>query len=547
MDTLYLKNNINAALNEALTSMVCCTPDDNVEYLGRYLQQYVSRKQAMADADISLRQADIEATKDIETEAVKAAAEQELVDKATSRAKKLTLFRENLGNSTTKQEAMDSATKFIATFLDVPSAYFAINKKTEESETLLYFSESGTEIMKGQKLPKAAGGEEEDAPQRQGITFDCFIIPEAPEEEAPPDDEGEAPPPKPAPTAQPLVVDNTMRETRCKFFGIPKLGSFVAIPVMYDSSDHEGGMAPGPTPEEAAPPAEGEDEAAPAEPAAPPPKYVQSMIPLQTALCMDTVGKYRRFTESEIEVAKQVGDALATAFKSIELREFEKHCGYVDEAATNTEIFTTTLPASITEAETAALAAVAEESAVLPDTSDKEAHIAQLNAKASFESYDKVIKDDKIMDALATMGGFILPPVPGVLYFMHLLAGFVGFDIELTKDVCGDLSWSAMRANILPTLTRNIQNFQCSIDNENNAMNDETCKAFIESKGLADVTILGTSFSFLPLLHTWLNKAIASRDADKAYMAAQAEAEAARLAAEAEAAGAGAGEGEAEE
>ena len=32
MDVQYLKKNVNDALNEALTSMAACTPDDNIEF-----------------------------------------------------------------------------------------------------------------------------------------------------------------------------------------------------------------------------------------------------------------------------------------------------------------------------------------------------------------------------------------------------------------------------------------------------------------------------------------------------------------------------------
>ncbi len=43
MDALYLKENINNAISEALTSMVVQSPDDPIEYLGSYLLNYVDR------------------------------------------------------------------------------------------------------------------------------------------------------------------------------------------------------------------------------------------------------------------------------------------------------------------------------------------------------------------------------------------------------------------------------------------------------------------------------------------------------------------------
>ncbi len=45
MDAQYLKINVNDAVIEALTSMAVSQPEDGVEYLGKYLLSYVSRRQ----------------------------------------------------------------------------------------------------------------------------------------------------------------------------------------------------------------------------------------------------------------------------------------------------------------------------------------------------------------------------------------------------------------------------------------------------------------------------------------------------------------------
>lgn len=41
MDSAYLKTNILPALSEALTAMAVQIPDDQVEFLGKYLLAYV--------------------------------------------------------------------------------------------------------------------------------------------------------------------------------------------------------------------------------------------------------------------------------------------------------------------------------------------------------------------------------------------------------------------------------------------------------------------------------------------------------------------------
>ena len=44
MDAKYLSDNVNFALTEALASMAVSLPDDGVEYVGKYLLQFVDRK-----------------------------------------------------------------------------------------------------------------------------------------------------------------------------------------------------------------------------------------------------------------------------------------------------------------------------------------------------------------------------------------------------------------------------------------------------------------------------------------------------------------------
>jgi hypothetical protein len=45
MDAQYLKKNVHEALIEALASMAIALPEDGIEYLGKYLVQYVERQE----------------------------------------------------------------------------------------------------------------------------------------------------------------------------------------------------------------------------------------------------------------------------------------------------------------------------------------------------------------------------------------------------------------------------------------------------------------------------------------------------------------------
>lgn len=54
MDAQYLKDNVYAAVTEALASMAVALPDDKVEFIGKYLLNYVERKRVRSDANAAL-------------------------------------------------------------------------------------------------------------------------------------------------------------------------------------------------------------------------------------------------------------------------------------------------------------------------------------------------------------------------------------------------------------------------------------------------------------------------------------------------------------
>jgi hypothetical protein len=211
--------------------------------------------------------------------------------------KKKSQFMEGLSSSVrSKEEAFSQVAKFLSEYLNIPAVYIAVKKPVGETEALHYFSANpGQELMIGVKLSKPVEGDGDEAPVRQGLSFEAFKLPEVPEEEPVELEEGEEPPPpKPAPKAQPLIIDNTMRDMRCRFYGIPKLGAYAAIPLVLNSIEHDMGCILGPQPE---PPAPSEDpEAPPPEPVEPWPLYVKNKAPVGVLIGMDTIGSYRLFT-----------------------------------------------------------------------------------------------------------------------------------------------------------------------------------------------------------------------------------------------------------
>ena len=142
---------------------------------------------------------------------------------------------------------MDSVTAFLPEFLEFPAAYIAVKKVLGESESLNYVSSNQSHVI-GKKI-KTPTEEGDEIPPRQGVSFDAFKLPPQEEPEGEPE---EGAPPRPTPVPQPLLIDNVMRDKRVQFFGIPKLGSYLAVPFSFASCEHPAGIqeAPAPVPNE---------------------------------------------------------------------------------------------------------------------------------------------------------------------------------------------------------------------------------------------------------------------------------------------------------
>ena len=452
MDATYLKGTVNEALTEALSAMSVGAPDDKVEYIGRYLLQYVQRKSAQTkyateSGEAESKYAAFECENDIKN-SVEAVRAQE----ARAKLARLSEFMANLPKTcTSKQDAMNQVSSFIAEYLSTQGAYIAVKKAAGESEALYYYSASrGQEFVVGKKLMKPIEEGDEVAP-RQGLSFEAFKIPEVPEEEPPADGE-EAAPPKPPPRAQPLVVENCMREKRCKFFGIPKLGSYLAVPLTYDSVDHVEGCVMGMS----EPPA-----ADPENPDAPPviaeAIFTANKIPVWIILGMDTVGEYRSFKTGDIETAVAVGDTLATVLAGIEDKMFESHVAFLVAHKAAAETVANMLVALAAD-EVAALENVAAELA--PPAVDPEAAPPAEAPEPAPESLKPFYETSAVLkvwmsasglsgeaykSAFLSMQNHVLPAPASVCNLLFAVGSFLGLKSDSLKDVCGDTTWELLR------------------------------------------------------------------------------------------------------
>lgn len=181
----------------------------------------------------------------------------------------------------------------------MPAAYVAVKKTSGEVESLNYLSASpGQSHVVGKKLMKQPEDSEEIEP-RSGVSFSAFKLPEVPEEEEPEEvAEGEEPAVKPPPTPSPLVIDNVMRDAGVKFFGVPKLGAYCAVPLSYGSIDHENGCE-----------IKTNDDGVPFK--------AENTVDTQLLVCIDTIGKYRRLKVREEVRAWWWGDSYVMCYENM--------------------------------------------------------------------------------------------------------------------------------------------------------------------------------------------------------------------------------------
>eukprot|EP01031_Cornospumella_fuschlensis_P043622 gene43622-53348_t len=148
MDSTYLKNNVLAALSEALTAMAVQIPEDPVDFLGNYLLAHVERKQRYEVERkqlVDLEEKLLEKIKEDEvkekqaTEKAEPRKEKQATEKAEPRVhmeKMYSLFLDNISTQASKADALQSSVNFIENTLNLPAAYAAIKEPAGESEVL---------------------------------------------------------------------------------------------------------------------------------------------------------------------------------------------------------------------------------------------------------------------------------------------------------------------------------------------------------------------------------------------------------------------------
>jgi len=508
MDAAYLKKAVGQPLTNALTSMVTDQPRDPVEYLGTYLIRYADRDEGKnKTAELFAKAARLAEEKD---EAVaKAGAEAKAAEEAKAAALpgEQELLQE-LGSTREVAELYPKVLEMVKLATGATSTYIGVKQASEAGPdgdppslpVITYLAGSEGADMEGQAM-NGADPENEDGPPPEGITFDLFKGTEPPENpEADPEAEGEPQLIYP----EELVVANVVRHPGMKFFGVPKIGAYVALPIRYKSCLHADGIGAEVPREEGKPTHE--------------PVYNQC----EMVLGMHTMGQAgRQFTGDEIAKAKswagKVSEALERAELTVWATEVEAKSIEAEKEADVGE----TVAKAKAEAEAEADAVVQNLPEDMPDY-DKE-------LEAKIQAYKAALKVVGVLeDKLMEMNERRLPPKPEATRILQALLYTLLYPKEgFVESATRKVNWEKMRKVFVPQLLKTLKLYDPS--SEKNVYpryaRVEEMKRMLEIDELPQEALYGVLFELC-------NKATEVRETAVATREARAEAEAAAKAAE---------------
>jgi hypothetical protein len=337
------------------------------QYLGTYLLSYVKGKEAEATrlANQAKLQGLLSEEAEKKTSLATASAKLDSIQK--SKEEEETQIAANL-------PAIDPVLTMLLDRTKASAVYYGRKETTAGGGTQIQYLKSTQTSVIGKVLKGGDEGEEPDEvgtyASSEGATWPLFQSKEE-EETTPNPVEGEDDivtiktvyPPS-------VTVSNVIRDSTVKCFAqIPKLGSYLAVPVRYSSCLWDGGIGDAPPPAEPDAAVEGEAPADPAaEPAAEPSKYAPVTQMKECIIALDTCGQGRLFTATERTFAEDWGVKVSTSLEADEGKRWLDDIKRLEEMAAGESA----LAAEIEAAVAAGAAFGGDKVAALPEGSGEE-------------------------------------------------------------------------------------------------------------------------------------------------------------------------------
>lgn len=433
MDTEYLKGAVGEALVAGLKAIALEQPKNSVEYLGTYLTQYADMIEAQEayEKKASTTLASLEAA--VEKAATDAAAEQAIQDEKVLAVKISEDSQiESILSDPSPESIMAKGIQLISSATGASGIYIGKVKDNNEEgapPAMTYISaSSNSQFMIGKTLqgPSAEADPEEVPPS---VTFSVFN--QLPEEPLPEDAPEDMPPPEPK-FPEYLHIEDVLSTPGVKFFGVPKLGAYLAVPVKYTSGLHDLGIG---APVEVPTPIEGEE----GEATTTPPEsswYSKVEKEIKLIIGLDTMGQARKFTAGEIAKATRFAGIIGEALNKAEAVLYEEEIKRVEALREIEFAALASVPGPLKDAVTASV----EGNAGIEDEGEK----ALADKTSTFTIFSEAVKVNASgIDSLATC--LIKPAGAGlfnVLQATIVLLGSSIMDVETWDDVRNKLTSS---------------------------------------------------------------------------------------------------------
>lgn len=518
-DSAYLKANVGDALTKGLSSIAISQPADAVDFLGNFLLNYHAQKLAEQSAKEPAPAAE-EDTSTADALAAEAAAKLEAEQ----------ALEAELLNAEDVPALLSKALETIKSATGASGVYLGRKAETLGEAPLPQIqyiaADAASAGMVGQSLVEEPDdGDEEGGPKGKGVTFDAWKLVEP--EDPQPDDEGNVPGPK-APDF--VHVPNVIRDGRVKFFGVPKLGGYLAVPISTNSFLQPTVFDVEPAEEQPADP----DADADAEPAEKPTPANPTAVSL--VLALDRMGQGTGFTADAIAAAQKWAALLGRALEDSERRIFEAEAAVRKTEAEDNEAKIeemTQKKAAEEEAKAAAEAAAAaaageadegaaEAEAAQPLSDEEQAVVAaQAKAKAL------VAPVEYLQEQLLLCASYRVGPKAGPLTVLQAALCLLGTPAADMLD-WGLPNWDKTRQLITSDTFARIAGF--STETQSTKSTEELRAA---TEGVDGEALTKASIAYKALFD-WLQAALELKDAWDAAAAAKAAAEAAAEAAAAE-------------
>eukprot|EP00825_Cyclidium_porcatum_P010125 TRINITY_DN1518_c0_g4_i2.p1 TRINITY_DN1518_c0_g4~~TRINITY_DN1518_c0_g4_i2.p1 ORF type:complete len:668 (-),score=196.14 TRINITY_DN1518_c0_g4_i2:102-2105(-) len=243
-DIKYLMSDqIGKILGQGLATLYQVRPKFPIEYFGKWL---LNKSQEIKNQQTTLKQEEFKTQLKQEFENRKIQEDQELEETKKKKAKKEELneqFKQKIRDHLYHDELLVSEfPEYLEKTIGLTGVYVGylnypvkeINDDEEDENAHLQttlpklinyigYSASHTELMKGKTLPK-----------EQSVTGEVFKEKE-PEEQPPQQNEDEQQPKVVVQKPTYVYIPDVVKEPRMTFFRIPKLGAYIAIPLIYKS------------------------------------------------------------------------------------------------------------------------------------------------------------------------------------------------------------------------------------------------------------------------------------------------------------------------